>query len=171
MMIKKRRISIQTAVMQMASVCARSEHCESEIREKLRQLGLGSLNSDEVLRQLVEDDFINNARYAKAFTNDKFRLGQWGRVKIQAALAAKGVSEADIKAALTGIDETEYRETLARLASTQAEGIDLEIYRDRAKVIRHLLSRGFESTLVIEAIAELRRERADAMYPEDEDDL
>lgn len=151
--------------MQMAGVCARSEHCESEIREKLRQLGLGSLNSDEVLRQLVEDDFINNSRYAKAFTNDKFRLGQWGRVKIQAALASKGVSEKDIQAALSEINEKEYRETLARLASAQSDGIDLEVYRDRAKVIRHLLSRGFESTLVIEAIADLRRERADAMYP------
>ncbi len=157
--------------MQMAGVCARSEHCESEIREKLRQLGLGSLNSDEVLRQLVEDDFINNSRYAKAFTNDKFRLGQWGRVKIQAALASKGVSEKDIQAALSEINEKEYRETLARLASAQSDGIDLEVYRDRAKVIRHLLSRGFESTLVIEAIADLRRERADAMYPEDEDVL
>lgn len=149
--------------MQMAGVCARSEHCESEIREKLRQLGLGSLNSDEVLRQLVEDDFINNSRYAKAFTNDKFRLGQWGRVKIQAALASKGVSEKDIQAALSEINEKEYRETLARLASAQSDGIDLEVYRDRAKVIRHLLSRGFESTLVIEAIADLRRERADAL--------
>lgn len=157
--------------MQMAGVCARSEHCESEIREKLRQLGLGSLNSDEVLRQLVEDDFINNSRYAEAFTNDKFRLGQWGRVKIQAALASKGVSEKDIQAALSEINEKEYRETLARLASAQSDGIDLEVYRDRAKVIRHLLSRGFESTLVIEAIADLRRERADAMYPEDEDVL
>ncbi len=157
--------------MQMAGVCVRSEHCESEIREKLRQLGLGSLNSDEVLRQLVEDDFINNSRYAKAFTNDKFRLGQWGRVKIQAALASKGVSEKDIQAALSEINEKEYRETLARLASAQSDGIDLEVYRDRAKVIRHLLSRGFESTLVIEAIADLRRERADAMYPEDEDVL
>ena len=157
--------------MQMAGVCARSAHCESEIREKLRQLGLGSLNSDEVLRQLVEDDFINNSRYAKAFTNDKFRLGQWGRVKIQAALASKGVSEKDIQAALSEINEKEYRETLARLASAQSDGIDLEVYRDRAKVIRHLLSRGFESTLVIEAIADLRRERADAMYPEDEDVL
>lgn len=157
--------------MQMAGVCARSEHCESEIREKLRQLGLGSLNSDEVLRQLVEDDFINNSRYAKAFTNDKFRLGQWGRVKIQAALASKGVSEKDIQAALSEINEKEYRETLARLASAQSDGIDLEVYRDRAKVIRHFLSRGFESTLVIEAIADLRRERADAMYPEDEDVL
>lgn len=157
--------------MQMAGVCARSEHCESEIREKLRQLGLGSLNSDEVLRQLVEDDFINNSRYVKAFTNDKFRLGQWGRVKIQAALASKGVSEKDIQAALSEINEKEYRETLARLASAQSDGIDLEVYRDRAKVIRHLLSRGFESTLVIEAIADLRRERADAMYPEDEDVL
>lgn len=157
--------------MQMAGVCARSEHCESEIREKLRQLGLGSLNSDEVLRQLVEDDFINNSRYAKAFTNDKFRLGQWGRVKIQAALASKGVSEKDIQAALSEINEKEYRETLARLASAQSDGIDLEVYRDRAKVIRHLLSRGFESTLVIEAIADLRCERADAMYPEDEDVL
>lgn len=157
--------------MQMAGVCARSEHCESEIREKLRQLGLGSLNSDEVLRQLVEDDFINSSRYAKAFTNDKFRLGQWGRVKIQAALASKGVSEKDIQAALSEINEKEYRETLARLASAQSDGIDLEVYRDRAKVIRHLLSRGFESTLVIEAIADLRRERADAMYPEDEDVL
>lgn len=157
--------------MQMAGVCARSEYCESEIREKLRQLGLGSLNSDEVLRQLVEDDFINNSRYAEAFTNDKFRLGQWGRVKIQAALASKGVSEKDIQAALSEINEKEYRETLARLASAQSDGIDLEVYRDRAKVIRHLLSRGFESTLVIEAIADLRRERADAMYPEDEDVL
>lgn len=156
-MIRKKPITPEAAKLKMADLCARSEQCEFEIREKLRKQGLSSDESDKIINFLIDNKFIDASRYAASFTNDKVRFSSWGRNKIRQALAMKRIPSADIRTALADIDEKEYLEAIQRAGLSKAKNLDLEIYEDRMKLYRHLLSRGFESSLISKLISHLRK--------------
>lgn len=142
----------------MADLCARSEQCEADIRQKLYRLGLSSADVQSVVEALISGRFIDNARFAKAFARDKCRFSAWGRNKIRLALMARRISSADISEALDAIDPHDYSEALRRTAAAKARGMDLDgpDNRDnRMKLFRHILSRGFESDLASKAVRDI----------------
>lgn len=158
MIKRKKPIGREAAKLRMADLCARSEQCESEIRTKLVRLGLVSGDVDGVIRELKEGRFVDNARYARAFARDKMRFAGWGRRKIAAALVAKRIASTDIREAIDELDGDEYAETVMRAARSKGRGLDLSTAEDRAKLLRHLASRGFEAGICYKAIDTLRRE-------------
>lgn len=140
----------------MADLCARAEHCEFEITEKLRRMQLSASQIREVLDFLVSERFVDNARYAAAYARDKVRFSGWGRAKIRMYLASKRIPSAMIAEALNEIEEKDYAEALSRAAASKAKDLDLSDYDARGKLFRHLASRGFESTLISKEISRLR---------------
>ncbi len=161
-MIRKKPITYDAARLKMADLCARAEHCEHEIREKLFKQGLSSSDIDRLIDFLIENRFIDNSRYAAGFARDKVRFSRWGRNKVRQALALKRIPSATIREALEEIGEDDYLEALHRAAIAKARGLSLDDYDDRAKLYRHLLSRGFESALISSEIVRLRKEQKDA---------
>ena len=158
-MIRKKPVTPEAAKLKMAALCARSEYCEYEIREKLWRMGISRYAADEIIGFLVENRFIDNLRFAKGFANDKTRFAGWGRRKTRQALALKRISSAHISEALENIDETEYEAALKRVAESKAKGLDLTSYDDRTKLYRYLLSRGYESDMAARLISTMRRNR------------
>lgn len=152
-------MTYEGALTRMAALCSRSEMCESEIRIKLHRGGLSEDDAERVIDYLVEHRFIDNARYARAFASDKSRFSGWGRNKIRMALISKRIPERDIAAALDAIDHPQYASSLIKAARSRAAGLDLSDRADRAKLYRRLLSRGYESALVLSAIDHIRREQ------------
>lgn len=153
----KKPISPENALIRMADLCARSEQCEADIRQKLYRLGLPSSDADNVMRRLIEERFIDNARFAHAFARDKCRFSGWGRAKIRMALAAKRIPSRDIAEALAEIPEEDYLDALHRTASAKARNLKLtgpDSREDRIRLYRHILSRGFESDLASRAVRE-----------------
>lgn len=159
MIKKKKPITPEAARLKMADLCARSEHCEFEIREKLRKQGLPASEIDKILTFLIDNKFIDNNRFARSFTNDKVRFSSWGRNKIRQALALKRIPSAAITEALSEIDEKEYLNAIKRAGTSKAKNLDLKEYDDRIKLYRHLMSRGFESSLISKLINHLRKIR------------
>lgn len=158
-MMNKKPAEPEALRLKMADLCARSEQCEYEIRGKLRKKLLQSSEIDKIIRFLTEERFIDNERYARSFTNDKVRFAGWGRNKIRMALAYKRIPSVLISKAFEEIDEDEYKSALMRVARAKAKILDLEEYEDRAKLYRHLLSKGYESALASKAIAAIRESR------------
>ena len=116
--------------------CARSEHCAADVRRKLYEWGTPADFSDEIVEKLYERDFLNDARFCRAYVHDKVEYQSWGRMKIQAGLRALSLPEKAIREALEGIDEAEYRKNLrALIASRRADSEE--------KRMRFLLQRGF----------------------------
>lgn len=151
-------ITPEAARIRMADLCARSEQCEADIRQKLYRMGLSSSEVQKSIEYLVEGRFIDNARFARAFARDKCRFSSWGRNKIRLGLIAKRISSADIAQGLDAIEEKDYLEALHRTASAKARGMDLkgpDARDNRIKLFRHILSRGFESDLASRAIREI----------------
>ena len=129
--------------------CSLSEHCIQKVREKLVQWEAPKESIQPIIDKLVEEDYINEERFARAFVKDKFRFNHWGRIKITTHLRVLSISSDIIAIAIGEIDEDEYAEildeTVEKKRKTIKKGTDYEI---RAKLLRHALSRGFEYELI-----------------------
>ena len=137
--------------------CAYQERCHSEVKEKLYSFGLNKKEVEQILSQLIEENYLNEERFAMQFAGGRFRIKQWGRVKIKYELKQKQVSEYCIKKALAAIDERDYQKTLQKLFDAKLKTLKSEknIFIKRKKLQDHLLQRGFEAGLVREMIAEI----------------
>ena len=141
----KKEYSFEELLHKAASYCSISEHCVSEADEKLQKWEVAEADRKKIISRLTADDFINEKRYAKAFVKDKFRFNKWGKIKISAALNAKGLDENLISEALGVIDEGEYEEMLASLLKTKLSTLKYTYeYEKQGKLFRFAQSRGFE---------------------------
>ncbi len=139
-MLRKKPVTPEAAKLKMAGLCARSEHCEYEIKEKLRKMGLFSDAIQEIIEFLIANRFIDNYRFAKSYVNDKVRFAGWGRNKIKQGLYLKRIPRETIILACDEIDEEEYLSSLYKLAISKSRSLDLSDYDERGKLYRHLIS-------------------------------
>jgi regulatory protein len=151
-------LSKEQALQKARHYCGYQERCHKEVREKLYALGLYKQQVEESLSQLIDEDYLNEERFAQQFAGGKFRMKQWGRVKIKYELKQKQVSEYCIKNAMKEIDQTDYEKTLAKLASVKFESLGTEknIFNKLRKTQDYLLQKGFEPDLIKEVLMKLR---------------
>lgn len=148
MMYRKQHTKEQ-ALQKLKHYCAYQERCHSEVKEKLYQLGVWKKEHDEIISTLIEENYLNEERFAIAFAGGKFRVKQWGRVKINYELKQKGVSEYCIKKGLKQIGEEDYLKVLKELAEKKQASLKGEQYLVRKKkTMDYLMGRGFEGELV-----------------------
>jgi regulatory protein len=142
--------SKEEALQKAKHYCAYQERCHSEVKEKLYSLGMNKNEVDELLSELISDNYLNEERFAIQFAGGKFRIKQWGRVKIKYELKKKQVSEYCIKKALAAIDERDYNKTLEKLFDQKLKTLKAEknIFIKKRKLQDHLLQKGFETDIV-----------------------
>ena len=147
-------ISVDEALQKAKQYCAYQERCHGEVKEKLYSFGLHKKDVDELLSTLIEENYLNEERFAIQYAGGKFRIKQWGRVKIKYSLKQKQVSEYCIKKALTVINETDYNRILQKLFDQKLKTLKTEknIFIKKRKLQDHLLQKGFEANLVNDLI-------------------
>ena len=106
------QISKEVALGKAASLCSLSEHCSSQIREKLLSWGASDKDAEEIVNHLVEEKFIDHLRFSRAYCHDKFLYSHWGKVKIGQMLRGLRLSEEEIAEGLATIPEESYLQTL-----------------------------------------------------------
>src|SRR3954471_10803164 len=149
MPLQKKYLTKEQALQKLRQYCSYQERSHYEAEQKLWELGVRRAEHDEIISTLIEEDYLNEERFAKAFVGGKFRMKDWGRKKIYYALKEKKVSEYNIKIAMKEIDEEAYGKTLADLAAKKYELLKSEQYLVRKKkTIDYLLQKGFEQELV-----------------------
>ncbi len=153
-----KHLTKEQALQKARHYCAYQERSHSEVKEKLYALGLYKQQVEESLAQLIEEDYLNEERFAKQFAGGKFRMKEWGRVKIKYELKKKQVSEYCIKKGLKEIDEDDYLEVLAKLAEEKWNTLKGEknVFIKLRKTQDYLLQKGFETDLVREALMRLK---------------
>ncbi len=141
----------------LEELCARAEHCQSEMRDKLRTWGIPSGDAEKVIASLRQHKFVDDTRYARAYVHDKFSYQKWGRRKIAQGLMTKRISRDEISDALAEIDQEEYIETLTSLlkAKLRTDPSLLDTYEGRARLYRFALQRGFESQFISSVLKSL----------------
>ncbi len=154
----KQKLTPQQAFQKAKHFCSYQERSHYEAAEKLYSFGLRKIEVETLLSQLIEEGYLNEERFAAAFTGGKFRIKKWGRVKIQYELKQKRVSSFSIKKAMKEIDEDEYLVVLKKLVDQKWKALKGEQYLNRmAKTTHFLLQRGFESELISKAISVIRQ--------------
>lgn len=148
-------LTFEQALQRAASLCSGSEHCISDIEEKLHRWGVTKADVKRVIDTLIDEKYIDEIRYATAYTRDKLRFSHWGRIKIRTMLRAQRISEADINNAFDNIDQEEYLGILESIISKKRQTMDdAESYASRAKLIRFAMQRGFEMHEITKFISE-----------------
>lgn len=135
----KTDLSLQQLQNKAEDYCSRSEHCAADVQEKLFQWGCRNASWKEtIINHLLDDDFINEARYCNAFAHDKLAYQGWGRVKIQMALKARHLSDAHIQSAIDNLDAETYETMLKKAIATKKK-----TETNEELIIRFCMQRGF----------------------------
>ena len=134
--------------------CAYQDRCHFEVKQRLYQLGVKGLEQDQIIASLIEENFLNEERFAKNYARGHFRMKQWGRNKIIVGLKAKKISAYCIKKGLEEIDEEEYVQTLQKIIEKrmQISGKTKYTRLIHKKLYDYLYQKGYESNLIAEAI-------------------
>lgn len=156
-MIQNKKLTPQQALQKFKHYCAYQERCHSEVKTKLYGVGLYPKEVDQIIATLIEENYLNEERFAIAFAGGHFRTKQWGRVKIKYQLKLKQVSEYCIKKALKTIDEDDYLKTLDKLFTEKLKTLKSEknIFIKKKKLQDFLLQKGFETDLIRELISKI----------------
>jgi regulatory protein len=149
------KLTPQQALQKIKHYCAYQERCHQEVKDKLYGYGLNTKEVDELLSKLIEENYLNEERFAIHFAGGKFRMKHWGRVKIKYELKQKRVTDYCIRKALASIEEDQYMEALNKHLTDKLRrlGSEKNIFIRKRKLQDYLMQKGFETDLIREAIA------------------
>ncbi|MEA5138250.1 regulatory protein RecX [Arcicella rigui] len=138
-------------LVKAANFCAYQERTQQEVRKRLAELEVEGDEAEEMIAWLIENNYLNEERFARIFAGSKFRQKRWGRLKIRQELKMRGVSEYCLKAGMSEIDDEDYLQTLTDLLEKKAKEIkEPNPIKRKQKLLTYALSKGFESDLVFE---------------------
>jgi regulatory protein len=160
-MLQRKQLSKEQAWQKIKHYCGYQERCHAEVKEKLYSFGIRKHEVEELISSLIEENYLNEERFAILFAGGRFRLKQWGRVKIKYALKQKRVSDYCIKKALLEIEEDQYGKTLSKLAiqkwkATKGEGINR--FAKMSKTTDFLLQKGYEPELIRQELEKFEKD-------------
>jgi regulatory protein len=151
--VNKKSYSIDEAQKLLENYCAYQERSHKEVVEKLRGINIISIGIDQIISRLIQDNYLNESRFAKSFSRGKFRIKKWGKKRIIFQLKSHRVSDYNIKAAIEEINDDEYIDTLKSLSEKiwkSSKGVNLS--RRKAKFISALQYRGWEIDLIYDRL-------------------
>ena len=149
----KKPLTHGEALNKAAAYCTLCERCISEVSAKLTAWDVPCGEQQKIIARLIEEKFIDEVRYCRAFVNDKLRFNRWGRIKIIAALREKRLPKEHISEAIESIDDEQYAEILKEVIAIKRKELKgKDDFATRQKLIRHAVSRGYEPSLIISTI-------------------
>ena len=156
-MINNRTYTVSEATKRLERYCAYQERCHKEVRQKLKQMRMIPEAIDQILHHLLQNNFLNETRFSRAFAKGKFRTKKWGKKRIENELRFREISKYNIDLALKEISEADYLQTFHELSEKRLRQLTSEenLQKKRRKFADYLLYRGWESNLVYEKVAQL----------------
>ena len=141
------------------SWCAYQERAQQETRNKLWEFGLTAEEIEQIITQLIQENYLNEERFAMAFAGGKFRIKKWGKIKIKQELKLRKVSDYCIRKALGQINGNDYFATLEKIIEKKSkETKEPNKIKKQYKLIKYAMSRGYEQDLIMDAIKNLENE-------------
>ena len=154
--MKKKILTLLEAQKKMEHYCAYQERCHKEVVKKLQELGMIPISIDTIVSKLVEDNYLNETRFAQSYARGKFRIKKWGKIRIRRELKARNLSDYNIKKALEEISDLDYNTTFLELFEKRKK----ELYENipsvqKKKIISYMVYRGWELEKIYEAMHQI----------------
>lgn len=157
--MQKKTITEEQALSRLAAMCAKAEYCTADIDGKMRRWGLGDDARQRNIDWLVENHYVDDARYCRAFINDKIDYNHWGRRKIEQALWMKHIPEDVSRPLLDEVPEERYCDILRPLLKAKWPSIKADTDYERSmKLMRFAVGRGFSIEDIKRCMPELSEE-------------
>lgn len=154
--MQSKSYSVTEATRKLEGYCAYQERCHKEVVQKLRDMRMIPEAIDQIVTHLIQENYLNEERFAQAFARGKFNIKKWGRNRIVNELKQRNISRFNIKTALKEIDDDVYIEVLDAISKKRLSQItETNLQKRRKKLADYLLYRGWESHLVYQKIKEL----------------
>ena len=151
-----KELTYEKALHRSASLCSSGEHFSDEIHKKLLKWGISPSEANRINDYLIDEKYIDNHRFARAYCLDKLRYNHWGRVKIQQMLRMQGLEEDAIRYGLLQINDDEYLhimdDVIAQKSRSLSNSNEKNDYQRKVKIVKHLLSRGFEMGIIVKRL-------------------
>ena len=155
-MIPQKTYTVDEAQKRLERYCAYQERCHKEVTQKLYEMRMIPEARDQIIVHLLQHNFLNEERFAKAYVRGKFSIKKWGKQRLQQELKQKDINNTIIAVALKEIDPEDYLNTFNELAEKKLETIrERHLQKKRKKLADYLFYRGWESHLVYDKIREL----------------
>ena len=139
----------QEAYLRLTALCAQAEHCQQEMRDKMKRWELDEMAQNRVVARLIKERYIDDERYARAFVKDKILYNKWGRRKIQQGLWMKRIDDDIQQRVLDEIDDEDYLNVLKPLLKQKRKNTKAESdYELNQKLVRYALGRGFTFDII-----------------------
>lgn len=140
----------------MAKYCAYQERCVKDVRDKLKTFEIPEKEKTKILDYLIDNRFVNDERFAKAFVRGKVNQSGWGLNKIRFHLMQKGIDKEIIAEALGQTDEEVYRQRLIDILKTKSKTVKaVNDYEKKRKLAAYAMQKGFEGSLVWSVVKDL----------------
>lgn len=153
---KKKSFTVDEIKRKIEQFCVYQDRCHKEVEQKMRDYELIPEAREMILLSLMQDNFLNEERFAKSFARGKFRIKSWGKQRIIRELKFRDISAYNIKTALKEIDENEYLETIYRVTENRNNVIsESDNYKRKKKLIDFLMRKGFENELIFKTVNEI----------------
>jgi len=138
------------ALAKAESFCVYQERSQKEVRYKLVEWGMRGDELEEIISELILNNFLNEERFAKTYASGKFNIKHWGRVKIKQGLKLKGVPDKILQKAIYSIDDDDYLKTIEKLATKKAESLnENDPFKRKNRLMSYLQAKGFETDLIL----------------------
>jgi regulatory protein len=145
--------SREQAMVKAESYCAYQERSQFEIRNKLYEWGLHQKDVEEIISELIELNFLNEERFALAYSLGKFRIKGWGKNKIRQGLKLKRIPDKLIIKSLKSIEDDDYLMMLKKILQKKLNTIsEKDPFKKRYLLTRFAASKGYESDLIADLL-------------------
>lgn len=145
------------AIQKLKKYCAYQERCHSEVRTKLLSYQVYGDTLEEVILDLIQEDYLNEERFACSYARGKYRIKKWGRNKIVQELKARKISKYCINKGLKEIEEEQYYVNLEEVINKYIKERKTKYapYQLRTKTIQMAMNKGYEYELILELLPKM----------------
>lgn len=144
-----KRISILEAIPKIRHFCNYRERCHKEVRDKLYAMGLWKAGVDQAIMQMMDENLLNEERYAKSYARGHFYHKDWGKYKISVELKSRQLHDRLIKEALKEIDQEDYDATIERLINKKWTTYAGNKFQKKQKVMNFLIGKGYSYSEIL----------------------
>ena len=136
--------------------CSFQERCNKDVFTKLKEYTHNEDHINDILSNLINQNYLNESRFSKLFSRSKFNIKSWGKIRIKNELRKRNVSTQNIKSGLEEINDIEYKKKLNEIFYKKLSSLNSSPKRlIKQKIFQYLNYRGWESALIYEKINEI----------------
>jgi regulatory protein len=151
--MKNENFTINEIEQKLKRYCSYQDRCHNEVEKKLKEFDLIEEAKNKILFNLINENYLNESRFSENFVRGKFKIKNWGKIKIIQELKSRNISEINIERGLMEIDEVEYKNKLENIFNKKLSSLENQsVINKKKKIFSYLSYRGWETNLIYEKI-------------------